>query len=138
MTPSTLTEMNHEVTPCRLSPLPRRASDGLSVAIVDLPRGFQVSVAGAAGTHNLDPLDYALIRMVARRAQFVVLDFSELTFLSSLAMGCLVRLRRDLARWGGRVQLAGTQPAVRESLEAARLGDLFEFYATVADAVAAT
>lgn len=135
MTPSTLTEVNPEVAPRRSSP-PRQSPDGLTVGIADLHRGFQVCVAGAAGTHNLDPLDFALLRMVARRPQLVVLDFSELTFLSSLAMGFLVRLHRDLARWGGRLRLAGTRPEVRESLEAARLADLFEFYATVADAVA--
>src|SRR5262249_54491776 len=50
----------------------------------------------------------------------VLLDFSELTLLSSLAMGLLVRFRRDLARWGGRVRIAGAQPSVRESLEVAR------------------
>jgi anti-anti-sigma factor len=93
-------------------------------------------VKGPARVTALGPLDCLLARALARRPQFVVLDGSELTLLSSLAMGLLVRFHRDLARWGGRVKLAGIRPAVRESLESVRLANLFEFHATVADALA--
>src|SRR5262249_43896767 len=66
------------------------------------------------GLKFLHPTDYHLTRPLARRPPLVLLDFSELTLLSSLAMGLLVRFRRDLARWGGRVRIAGAPPSVRE------------------------
>ena len=67
----------------------------------------------------------------------MVLDLSELSLLSSLAMGLLVRFRRDLARWGGRVTIAGARPPIRESLEVTGLVGLFELHAAVTDALAA-
>src|SRR5262245_4115406 len=120
MTSSTPTATNHEVATRSDSPLPRRAKDGLAVTVADVPRGALVCVNGAAGAADLGPLDFFLTRLLARRPPLVLLDFSELTLLSSLAMGLLVRFRRDLARWGGRVRIAGAQPSVRESLEVAR------------------
>jgi anti-anti-sigma factor len=57
----------------------------------------------------------------------VTLDLSELTFLSSLAMGVLVEFRREVARAGGCVRVApNLQPQVREALEAAKLIELFD------------
>jgi anti-anti-sigma factor len=115
---------------------PQRAQDDLTVSLTDLPWGFLLHVVGAACTTNLGPMDSHLTRMLACRPQRVVLDLSELTFLSSMAMGWLLRLRRDLARWNGRVIIACALPSIRESLETARLAELFELHATVADALA--
>jgi anti-anti-sigma factor len=64
-----------------------------------------------------------------------VLDLSQVTFLSSLGMGLLVRLSRDLGRWNGRVKIANCPPAIREALEVARLMDFFQFHATVDEAL---
>jgi anti-anti-sigma factor len=77
------------------------------------------------------------MRLVARRVPWVVLDLTDLTFVSSLVLGALVGLRRELARFGGRVTMAGARPAVSEVLESARLDTLFVSYTTVEEAVAA-
>jgi anti-anti-sigma regulatory factor len=45
-------------------------------------------------------MQFALLPLLARHTPLVVLDFSGLTFLASLAMGVLVTFRRDMARWG--------------------------------------
>jgi anti-sigma B factor antagonist len=95
-----------------------------------------VSVAGEAGCDNLYPLEFALTRLLARRAVLAVLDFTALTLLSSLAMGMLVGLRRDLGRWQGRVKLACVPPPILVALQTARLTDLFEVHATVEEALA--
>jgi len=58
-----------------------------------------------------------------------------MTFLSSLGMGQLVALRRDLGRWGGRVKIACCPPAIQEALNVARLTDFFEFHASVEEAL---
>jgi anti-anti-sigma factor len=121
------------------APPPRqRSRAALTVSITDRGPGVVVSVAGEAGTDNLQTLEFALIRLVARRPALVVLDFSELTLLSSLAIGMLIGLRRDLARWQGRVKLACVGPRIQETLDVARLTDLFEVHATVEEAFAVT
>jgi anti-anti-sigma factor len=103
----------------------------LAVTILDVTQGVLVRLEGAADCNSVARLQLALVRLIACREPLAVLDLSGLTFLSSLAMGALVSLRRDLARWGGRVRIARATPQVYESLEAARLTMLFEFTDTI-------
>lgn len=116
--------------------LPPRERTELLATLIDHDGGILLRVEGEARTVGLDQLQFALARVIARRARLAVLDLALLTFLSSLAMGQLVRLRRDLDRWNGRVKIASCPPAIRTALEVARLADFFEFYATVEEAFA--
>ena len=119
------------------APAPRRQPRAaLVVRITDLDRAVVVSVAGEASTDNLQPLEFALIRLVARRVPLAVVDCSALTMLSSLAMGMLVGLRRDLGRWQGCVTLACLAPPIQDALQATRLTELFQVHATVEEAPA--
>jgi anti-sigma B factor antagonist len=119
------------------NPGPRRQPKAtLVVRITDLDQGVVVSVAGEASTDNLQPLEFALARLLARRVPLAVLDCSALTLLSSLAMGMLVGLRRDLGRWQGCVILACLTPPIQDALQASRLTELFEVHATVEEALA--
>jgi anti-anti-sigma factor len=108
----------------------------LTISIADLDQAVVLRLEGDARIDNLVPLEFALTRLVARRVSLVVLDLSGLTLLSSLAMGMLIGLRRDLARWQGRLTLACVPPRIHEALQAARLADLFEFHATLDQALA--
>jgi anti-sigma B factor antagonist len=116
---------------------PRQPKAALVVRVTDLDRAVVVSLDGEASTDNLQPLELALARVLVRRLPLAVLDCSALTLLSSLAMGLLVGLRRDLGRWQGCVKLAGVGPLVEQALQATRLIDLFEVHATVEQALAA-
>jgi anti-anti-sigma factor len=109
----------------------------LVATLTDLEGGVLVSIEGEARTLGLDHLQFVLARVVARRTTLAVLNVARLTFLSSLAMGYLVGLRRDLGRWNGRVKIAGCPPPIRVVLEAARLADFFEFHATIEEAFSA-
>jgi anti-sigma B factor antagonist len=99
-------------------------------------RAVVVSLAGEASTDNLQPLEFALARLLARRVPLAVIDCSALTLLSSLAMGMLVRLRRDLGRWQGRVKFACLPPPILNTLQIAGLTELFEVHATLEEALA--
>jgi anti-anti-sigma factor len=99
--------------------------------------GILVRLEGEAGTLGLDRLEFVFARVIARRTRLAVLDFTRLTFLSSLAMSQLVRLRRDLGRWNGRVTIGGCPPLIREALAVAKLADFFAFHATVEEALSA-
>jgi anti-anti-sigma factor len=124
--------------PASTSPTPPAVEKAPLVAtIFDLDFGVIVRVEGEAGVVGIETLGFACARVTARRAPLAVLDLAELTFLSSLAMDQLVRLSRDLSRWGGRVKLAGCRPLIREALETARLGSFFAFTASVEEAIPA-
>jgi anti-anti-sigma factor len=114
------------------------AAAPFAVSIIDGPQGALVRLEGEANLTAVDQMQFALMRLIARRLSLAVLDLSGLTFLSSLGMGVLVRFRRDLARWGGRVLIAGVRPNVYESLQLTGLVPLFEFCATVEETVAAS
>ena len=116
---------------------PPQETTTLAVTISDFDGGVLVRLEGEAGIIGLDKLAFAFTRVLARRVRLAVLDFSHLTFLSSLAMGQLVRLSRDLGRWNGRVQIASCRPEIREALELARLTEFFGFLVSVEEAGAA-
>jgi anti-anti-sigma factor len=56
-----------------------------------------------------------------RRWSSVVLDCSRLEFLSSLGLGALIRLDRQLRPTGGRLRLCGLNPHLREFFAITRL-----------------
>ena len=114
---------------------PRQDSTTLAVTISDFDGGVLVRLEGEAGIIGLDKLAFAFTRVLARRVRLAVLDFSHLTFLSSLAMGQLISLSRDLRRWDGRVKIARCRPEIREALEVARLAEFFGFVASVEEAM---
>ena len=113
--------------------LPERR--GLAATIIDLDCGVLVRIEGYAGIAGLEKLQFAFTLVIARRTPLAVLDLSQLTFISSLGMGQLVRLSRDLGRWKGRVRIVNCPPAIREALEVARLLDFFQFHATIDEAL---
>ena len=116
------------------SPQERRGT--LVTTVNNLDCGVLVRIEGEAGLFGLEKLECAFARLIARRTRLAILDLSQLTFLSSLAMGQLVRLQRDLNRWNGRVKIASCPPAIREALDVAGLLGFFEFHATVEEALA--
>jgi anti-anti-sigma factor len=89
--------------------------------------GMVIRVEGEAGADCAEALRAGLLAPAACRPTVVMLDLSELRFISSLAMGVLVTYRRGVVRAGGRVRMGGQMPpAVREALARAGILDLFE------------
>lgn len=111
-----------------------------------MPTKLQVHITNDQGTvmvklvgeARLDIEDAALQlnRVVAYQPKCIIVDASELTFLSSLGMSLLVNLRRTALKAGGTIRLAGLQPFVRDSMGHARLLELFQVYPDVTSAVA--
>ena len=93
---------------------PARESATVVATITDLDRGVLVRIEGDGAILGVEKLQLAFVQVTARRTPLAVLDLSLMTFLSSLGMGQLVRLRRDLGRWNGRVKIASCPPAIRQ------------------------
>src|SRR5262249_16240233 len=99
----------------------------LEVTVSQMSDNVVVRVKGEATDASAGALLDGLLPVAARRPTVVILDLSELSFISSRAMGLRWSYRRGVVRRGGRVQLADAcQPAVKEALVRAGLLDLFE------------
>ena len=71
---------------------------------------------------------YALAE--APQARHVLLDFRQIRFLSSQALGVLLTLRRKVDTKGAQVALAGLRAELRRVFELTKLDKLFLFFAS--------
>jgi anti-anti-sigma factor len=105
------------------APRPRQ----IEVGITEKAGEAVIHLKGEATFTQGRVLQSGLLALSACRPRRVTLDLSELTFLSSLALGVLVEFRRGVVRAGGCVRVApNLHPQVREALEAAKLIELFD------------
>lgn len=90
-------------------------------------------------------LDIVTIQRIARElyaivdrpdASKVVLDFSDVQFLSSQALGVLLTLRRKADKAGTKVALASVRPEMAKVFRITNLDKLFAFHPDCAAAVA--
>lgn len=84
-----------------------------------------VAVKGEAVV-DLEPLVSALQTVGSRKPQNVAIDLSQLSFMSSLAMGVILAFRRNILAHGGKVRVAAVQPLVLDSFRRARLDKVFD------------
>jgi len=107
----------------------------LVVNVEERPDGIVVRIAGDAGLQGVDELQMRLNRLMAKRAPLVVLDLSELRFISSLAMGAMMEFNRGMIRNGCAVRVAEMQPLVFKAFQHAMLDTVLEFRASVESAL---
>ena len=94
-----------------------------SVLILAADGGINADNAGQFVT-DLEKLVDAGIRKI-------IIDCSNLEYISSYGIGVLMRLHKRLAGHGGDVKFAGVHSGVVRILQIARLDSLFEFYPDV-------
>jgi len=82
-------------------------------------------------------LDMALIEDIGRMLyplvdrqdrRHMVLDFSEVEFMSSSTLGVLLTLRQKLMKVGGRAAICGLRPELRRVFKIAAIEKMFDFY----------
>lgn len=95
---------------------------------------MDASILDALSIQRIGRELYAVIEDQGRRA--IVLDFSEVRFLSSQALGVLLTLRRKADKAGARVALASIRPELAKVFKMTNLDKLFAFHADRAQAVA--
>jgi anti-anti-sigma factor len=67
----------------------------------------------------------------------VVVNLGKVSFISSAGMALILKQGKRLRLTGGKLVIAGSSPRVFEVLSMAGFHELFEFYPTVTEAVAA-
>ncbi len=110
-------------------------SGGLEIQAEQTPRGLVARIAGEIHVDDVDELDRQLHLLAVLKPKLAVLDLSRVPFISSMAIGALVRFRNQVAESGGRVALAGMQKNVDESFLHTGLDRVFALHGSVAEAI---
>ena len=108
----------------------------LKVEITNNDGTVIVKLSGEARL-DIEQAAFQLDRVVVHHPKMIIVDATDLSFLSSLGMSLLVNLRRTAVKSGGRIKLAGLQPLIHKSMDSAKLLGLFELFPDLASAVAA-
>src|SRR4051794_23105681 len=93
-----------------------------------------VMILGADGGLNGDnakPFVEQLESLVEAGVTKIIVDCTQLEFISSYGIGLLVRLHNKLAKHGGDVKVAGPRSIVLQALTVMRMGRLFQIYPDV-------
>ena len=92
---------------------------GLTVTRSETPGGHTISVAGRLSQANAPKLAGALEDDIAAGHREMVLDLSEVDYVSSAALEVLKQTSERLSQAGGRLLLSNPTPPVRVALELA-------------------
>ena len=89
---------------------------------------------GGLDSSNAEELVSELSRLVEAGARKLIVDCSQLGFISSYGVSVLVRLHKKLAERGGQVKLAAVDSRIARFLDVAGLARVFQLYPNVDEA----
>ena len=96
-----------------------------------------VVLSGTLDENNCNYLLGCVEDQILDRHTKLILDCRQVTFISSLGLGTLVRVNSRMKRIGGDVKLAAVQGAVAQVMRVVGLNRIFQIYPSVGDAIAA-
>jgi anti-sigma B factor antagonist len=115
------------------------ASSARTLRIEIEPRG-ECAVVRLSGSATMDvagDLQDRLFALLDTGTRRVVLDLSDLDFISSVGLGGIIAAHLRCRHCSGMVQIASPKPAIRELLTVTRLDRLFPIHDSIESAVAA-
>jgi anti-sigma B factor antagonist len=95
-----------------------------------------LEVQGEVDAHTSGDLDKALGELLAQNHSRLVLDFSQVGYVSSAGLQALLRAQQKARALGGEVRLFGLSPFVRHVFEMAGFDRLLHIAATRQEAMA--
>jgi len=94
------------------------------------------SIDGGLDHTTHDQFATEMDRILKAGERKVVLDFGRLTYISSVALGTLIRVQARFKKSGASLKFAGLHTNVTEILRFAHLDRVFDLYKNVNEAVA--
>lgn len=91
-------------------------------------------ISGRVDAVTAPQLNKAVHEKIDQGARFVLLDLSDVTFLSSSGLRSLLLIRKELMTLGGELRLAGLQPQVHEVFVLTGFTQVFAIHATAEEA----
>jgi anti-anti-sigma factor len=96
---------------------------------------WAIGVTGRIDGAVAQAVEEAFRSLFAAQHHWVVMDFSQTTYLSSAGIRALIVVQRTAQAAGGEVRLAAAPPNVQDVMRMAGLEQLFIFYPSVAEAL---
>lgn len=109
--------------------------NALKVDFTDRDGATVVSFTGEAGMMNEEALKKTVERVSRLHPKRLILDLAKLTFISSLAIGLLVTLEKDIKSHGGRVSIAAANNDVGKVIQRCKLDTIMPVFGTVEEAI---
>ena len=107
----------------------------LELNVEDRGRAAVVRITGSAGMNEAEGLRRDLEQLASRAIPVIVLDLSDMEFISSLGLGAIISAHLKCRHHNGQIRLVKPRPAVLKLLETTRLTKLFPVYQTVEQAL---
>ncbi len=102
-----------------LATYPMRESQG--VKILELPKRF-------TGLQNGEELEMVLEDLLSEGVRTVVLDFSQVSYIDTFALGSLIREHLRFASRGSRLKILNPAGKIRDVLAVTKLVTVFECF----------
>ncbi|MFM9024482.1 MAG: STAS domain-containing protein [Planctomycetaceae bacterium] len=112
-----------------------RRIDVSKVGDVSVVRFVDKKILDEAGIQELGAELFGLVEHDNRRS--IVLNFSDVEFLSSAALGKLITLDRKVKAAKGRLKMSNIRPEVLEVFQITKLNKVFDIRGEEAEAVSA-
>jgi anti-sigma B factor antagonist len=112
-----------------------RRIDASKVGDVTVVRFHDQKILDEAGIQELGAELFGLVEVDNRRS--IVLNFTNVEFLSSAALGKLITLDRKVKAHQGRLKLSNIRPEILEVFQITKLHKIFDIRGEEAEAVAA-
>ncbi|MGN6223843.1 STAS domain-containing protein [Pseudoxanthomonas sp.] len=109
----------------------------MSLEITLLPPGQgsqRVTVAGRLDTHTYEDLDEALAPLMTPQLHSLVLDLSQLEYISSAGIRSIFKARKTLAAHGGKVLVVNPQPQIQKVFDVVKAVPLNDIFGSTAEA----
>ena len=103
----------------------------LQVEVSPIDRGYLVRLDGSVGVTEADVLRQRLEPVATSSAPEIVVDLSQMDFISSPGLSVLLKLAQRARTWDGQVKLVAPRPIIRDLLDRTRLTEIFPIYDTV-------
>lgn len=107
----------------------------LDITIQPPGHGSQrVSLLGRLDTHTYEDLDEALAPLLTPQLHSLVLDLSNLEYISSAGIRSIFKARKALAGHGGKVLVVNPQPQIQKVFDVVKAVPLNDIFGSTAEA----
>lgn len=108
----------------------------MSLDVLESPEAVVVTVRGSVDMSDTETLRARLDEVIAARPSLLVLELSEMEFISSAGLGAIVSAQVQARAHDGRVRLVAPKPEIRRLLETTRLDAVLVICSTLEEAMA--
>ena len=109
----------------------------MNVQREDHGRGVVLIVDGQVDMHTSPELRRHLRQALEASSSPIVADLTDVSFIDSSGLATLIEALQGVGRYGGKLRLAGLQPAVKNLFRLSNLTSIFHIHETREEALEA-